>query len=274
MKKITYFLLMAFLTGQCVSLKQGADDGDLMEIATWTIDNGKLGKVNIIQPEKAENIIENMEETWKAINDILPKKWMRKYVKALELLTDGKDETLAGVKSMDETNKAWAFALDFADLPKGNFKEDTDFLQTLIHEFGHILTLNDSQVAPSDLKFQVDETRYLTNEGLAKTDSYINQFVQQFWYKNDLLSAWDKIQRTKNPNKKLDRLYDFYLTNKTKFHTAYAAESPEEDIAESWYFFVIQDKPTRHLEKDKKVLFFYQFDQLVAMRKEIRSSIR
>ena len=274
MKKITYFLLMAFLTGQCVSLNQGADDSDLTEIANWTVDNGKLGQANIIQSGKAENTIKNIAKTWEAINDILPKTWMHKYVKTLELLTDGKDETLAGVKSIDETNKTWAFALDPADLPKGDFKEDADFLQTLIHEFGHILTLNDSQVEPSDLKFQADETRYLTNEGLAKMDSYINQFVQQFWYKNDLLLEWDKIQRTKNPNKRLDRLYDFYLTNKTKFHTDYAAESPEEDIAESWYFFVIADKPTGRLEKDKKVLFFYQFDELIAMRNEIRSSIQ
>ncbi|MFK7984220.1 MAG: hypothetical protein AB8G86_29875 [Saprospiraceae bacterium] len=274
MKKITYFLFMAFLTGQCVSLNQGAVDSDLLEIAKWTVDDGKLGTVNVLQSGKAESTIENIAETWKEINDILPKKWMNKYVKTLELLTDGKDETLAGVKPIDETNKGWAFALDFTDLPEGDFKADADFLQTLIHEFGHILTLNNSQVAPSDLKFQADETRYLTNEGLAKMDSYINQFVQQFWYKNDLLSVWDKIQRTRNSNKKLDQLYDFYLANKTKFHTDYAAESPEEDIAESWYFFVIKDKPTGHLVKDKKILFFYQFDELVAMRKEIRASIR
>jgi len=275
MKKITYLLFIAFLSGQCVSLNnESTVDSDLTEIAKWKVDNGKLGQANILQEQQAETTIQNIAKIWAKINGILPKKELNKYVKELELLTDGKEETLAGVKSMDDTNKNWAFALDPADLPKGDFKADEDFLQTLIHEFGHILTLNDTQVAPSDLDFQTSEDRYLTGEGLAKKNSYINQFVQQFWYKNNLLFEWDKIQRTRNLNKKLDRLYDFYLANKTKFYTDYAAESPEEDIAESWYFFVILDKPTGHLEKNKKVLFFYKFEELVALRTEIRAAIR
>jgi len=275
MKKIIYLLVMAFLSGQCVSLNnQGAVDSDLMVIAKWHVNNGQLEEIKMIEQGQAETTIQNIAKIWTKINDILPKKEMNKYVKELELLTDGKDETLAGVKSMDETNKSWAFALDPADLPQGDFKADEDFLQTLIHEFGHIITLNDSQVAPSDLAFQIVEARYLTGEGLAKKNSYINQFVQQFWYKDDLLFEWDKIQRIRNLNKKIDRLYDFYLANKTKFYTNYAAESPEEDMAESWYFFVILDQPKGHLEKEKKVLFFYQFEELVKMRAEIRASIR
>ena len=275
MKKKIYLFFIPLLWIQCLSLKNGKNpDSDLTEIAKWTVNEGKLGTAIILKEAQGKNTIKNIEETWKKINTILPKAYMTKYVKELELFTDGIAETLAGVKPMDESNTSWVYGIDPADLPEGNWRDEEDFLHTLIHEFGHILTLNNTQVEPSELKFQADEARYLTNEGLAKIDSYVNQFVQQFWYRENLLFEWDKIQKTRNLDKKLDRLYDFYLAHKTKFHTDYAAESPEEDIAESWYYFAVLDQPKGTLIKDQKLLFFYEFPELVLLRTEIRSAIR
>lgn len=275
MKKNIYLFFLPFLLIQCLSLKNGADlDSDLTEIAKWTVNEGKLETATILEAEQAENTIKNIRETWTKINTILPKEYMTKYVKELELFTDGVEATLAGVKPIDDSNESWTYGIDPADLPVGNWKEKEDFLHTLIHEFGHILTLNNTQVEPSELEFQADETRYLTNEGLAKKDSYVNQFIKQFWYEEELLFEWDKIQETRNLDKKLDRLYDFYLAHKTKFHTDYAAESPEEDIAESWYYFVVLDKPTGQLIKDQKLLFFYGFPELILLRNEIRSAMK
>ncbi len=274
MKKKSYLLFIPFLLIQCLSLKNGKNpNSDLTEIAKWSIVDGNLGTAIILKEAQGKNTIKNIEATWTKINTILPKTYMTKYVKELELFTDGIDETLAGVKPMDESNTSWVYGIDPADLPEGNWRDKEDFLHTLIHEFGHILTLNNTQVEPSELAFQADETRYLTNEGLAKMDSYVNQFVQEFWYRENLLFEWDKIQKTRNLDKKLDRLYDFYLAHKTKFYTDYAAESPEEDIAESWYYFVVLDKPKGDLIKDQKLLFFYRFPALVLLRTEIRSAI-
>lgn len=275
MKKKIHLLFIPLFLIQCLSLKNGENaDSDLTEIAKWPIKEGKLETATILQETQAKNAIKNIEEIWTKINTILPKEYMTKYVKELELFTDGVEATLAGVKPMDESNESWSYGIDPADLPEGNWQDKEGFLHTLIHEFGHILTLNNTQVEPSDLDFQEDEARYLTNEGLAKTDSYVNQFVQQFWYQEALLFEWDKIQKTRNLDKKLDRLYDFYTAHKTKFYTDYAAESPEEDIAESWYYFVILDQPKGRLIKDKKLLFFYGFPELILLRTEIRSAIR
>lgn len=273
MKKSYYLLFLALLSFQCGVVSQRTMDNDLTEIAKWKINDGKLGKRTILREKLAPNTINDIPKIWTKINAILPAAYLKKYVKEFELITDGKEATLAGVKPIDESNKYWTLGVDPIDIPVDNWQEKRDFLHTLIHEFGHILTLNNTQVESSDLQFQKDKTRYLTNEGLAKNDSYINQFVQQFWYKDDLILEWDKIDRTRNQNKKLDRLYNFYLINRTKFYTDYAAESPEEDIAESWYYFVIKVRPNGQLIKDQKLLFFYNFPELIQLRNEIRSSL-
>ena len=47
--------------------------------------------------------------------------------------------------------------------------------------------------------------------------------------------------------KQLNRLIDFYLDHEPEFLSDSATESPEEDIAESWTFFVLSEKPYQEL---------------------------
>jgi len=276
-QKITLYGLLLFTFSSCLTpnyYDNMEEDGDLTKIAKWKIENGELKEVIILKQHLAKESVDSIAQIWSNIKSILPKEPLKKYVKEFVLLTDGPSETLAGVAPLDKTNKYWDFAVDPEDLPKGDFKKEVDFLHTLIHEFGHIITLNHTQIDPSDLEYQTDEKRYLTSEGLAKKKSYINLFVQTFWYPNDRLLEWDKIDRMPNESRRLRKLFSFYQKYEEDFLTDYAAESPEEDLAESWYFFVIQDKPTANLNKNKKILFFYQFEELLLLRKEIRSATR
>lgn len=276
-QKIIFCGLLLFTFSNCLTpnfYEERVEDGDLTKIAKWKIENGDLKEATILKQHLAKESVDSIAQIWAKIKAILPEEPLKKYVKEFVLLTDGPSETLAGVAPMDKTNKYWDFAVDPADLPKGDYKKEVDFLHTLIHEFGHIITLNHTQIDPSDLEYQTDEKRYLTSEGLAKKKSYINLFVQAFWYPEDRLLEWDKIDRMPNENKRLRKLYSFYQKYEEDFHTDYAAESPEEDLAESWYFFIIQDKPTIKIKKNKKVLFFYQFDELIVLRNQIRSAIR
>jgi len=262
---------MAILFSNCLTLNgQLEDDSDLETKGKWTVDGSKLKEI-IKQPVENNSLyVQNMETYWKQIYEVLPKEIMDKYVKELELITDGKENTLAGVKATDESNSSWNFGIDPADLPKGKITENPDFMHTLIHEFGHIVTLNNTQIEPSAADYQIGDDRYLTMEGLAFKKSYINQFVQKFWYKDNRIDTWDEIQNIRNESHRLDHITTFYLNNKSAFFTEYAAESPEEDIAESWTFFILKEKPKNdHTELNKKILFFYQYEELVQMRSEI-----
>jgi hypothetical protein len=59
--------------------------------------------------------------------------------------------------------------------------------------------------------------------------------------------------------------------------TEYAASNPDEDFAESFTVFVLKEKPTKptvnFIHKDQKILFFYDFPELVEMRDFIRSNL-
>jgi hypothetical protein len=59
--------------------------------------------------------------------------------------------------------------------------------------------------------------------------------------------------------------------------TEYAASNPSEDLAESFTAFVLQEKPTKStvgfIHSDQKILFFYDFPELVEIRDFIRSNL-
>lgn len=58
-----------------------------------------------------------------------------------------------------------------------------------------------------------------------------------------------------------------------EFVSDYAATNIEEDIAESFRIFVCGEKPTTLSVADKKVLFFYDYPELVKIRNEYRNNL-
>ncbi len=238
------------------------------EIGVWEIKDGIL-----ITNQATNNKI--AQQYWKIVTNTLPNDLLHNYVSSFRLFTDGIEEDLGGINPMNDLNSKWQVDLDIADMDIHS-KDSTHILSythTLIHEFGHLLTLNATQVTPTEDEYQEDKKGYLTMEGYAKKKSYLGQFVQQFWPPR-LLYQWDRIDKKWNQRKRLRLLYRFYLKRQDSFVTDYAAESPEEDIAEAWTFFVLANKPIPNSIKEKKVLFFYQFPELVAQRKFIRSKLK
>jgi len=236
-------------------------------VSTWSISAGKLAPNNLPTDELGRRY-------WDKMTKVLPKALLARYITSFRLYTDGPSEDLGGMSPLDDTNTVWEVDLDTADFNLHNTDSVfiLDYTHTLIHEFGHLLTLNVEQVEPTEDKRQKDEKGYLTSEGYARKTSYLGQYVKQFW-PEDFLNKWDKIDGIRKDSKRLDGFYDFYLNHENRFTTDYAAESPEEDIAESWTFFVLTDKPEASEIKRQKVLFFYQFPELVKLRDHIRSNV-
>lgn len=261
-----YIILLSLIISQCH--QRNADD----IVVTISITKMQLEESMVSNEKQYTDLSINQKEIneiWKSIIQLLPHKYIERYVTTLNVISDGPEEILAGVLALDESNQKWSFEVDIEDYR--TYKNDEDYRHTLIHEFGHILTLNDTQVEPSDMKFQEGD-RYLTNEGLAKPKSYIQSYTDQFW-KGSLLDRWDRIQRIKNEYKKYNAILSLYESNKSHFWTDYAAESPEEDIAESWYYFIINDSPKGDSVKNKKLIFFSHYEELNLMREEIRKKI-
>ncbi len=192
--------------------------------------------------------------------------------------TDGKGGMLASVEAFSGQSQAWALVVDPADAGRPR-----DLTFTLLHEFGHLLTLNSTQVQPDQAVLQNPNDlgvynreaascpRYFASVGCSLPNSYINQFFDEFWTK--IYAQWSLVNAAKDQSNYLYLLARFYRGHASQFVTVYASTSPEEDMAETWAAFVLNPKPADDTIAHRKVLFFYGFPELVSLRNRIISNI-
>jgi len=194
------------------------------------------------------------------------------------IMTDGQNNLLAAVAQTSYDPKLWVLEVDIADIA-----DRANLTYTLIHEFGHLLTLNADQVPPSVPVFNNPDdnnifskevaacTNYFPGEGCSQSDSYINSFYNQFWV--NIYDEWQQINQIKDEDKYYKELDDFYITHRDQFVTDYAVTNPEEDLAESWSFFILSPMPAGNTIAEQKTLFFYAFPELVQLRNEILTNL-
>jgi len=159
----------------------------------------------------------------------------------------------------------------------------------MIHENAHMLgwsstqsdsDFDDYQVFENPLtearkilqeKKSACEPNYFThNSGCMNDNSYENLFFQKFWAHIYSDHKWfydfdDLVLPSDNL---------FYKKYKEQFlKGSYSARNPDEDFAESFTAFVLWEKPIKSTVIDQKILFFYDFPELVEMRDFIRSNL-
>ncbi|MBI9046010.1 MAG: hypothetical protein JEZ06_16075 [Anaerolineaceae bacterium] len=222
---------------------------------------------NLISPElstdvpqeltKYQNETEMHQKAWSYFTILIPmqnRSWITHYV----IFTDGKEETMAWVEPENENLQTWQLGLDIVDA-----ENPTELTYTLIHEFGHLLTLNPTQIDPDANACSF----YQVQEGCSHENSYLNDFYAAFW--TSIYDEWDDIQYEEDDEVFYERLDAFYYKYEDQFVTDYAATNPEEDIAEAWTHFVLKEKPDGNTIAEEKVLFFYNYPELISLRGEI-----
>lgn len=217
------------------------------------------------------------EEIWSLFKRLIPAE-EREIVSGFGIFTDGKYNYLAAVNQAEKNPYKWELNVDLADST-----QKTVLTFTLLHEFGHLLTLNRDQVEVSvpiyhnpydDNVYQqeVDACmQYFPGEGCSNPDSYLNQFFERFWM--DLYGEWQVIDEEQDDDTRYDLIDDFYNTYQDQFLTDYAPTSPSEDIAESWTFFILAPKPELTSIANEKILFFYEYPELLELRSQILDRI-
>jgi hypothetical protein len=214
---------------------------------------------------------------WNYYASIIPAE-ARALVSEFSLFTDGRGNHLGAVSPAFPDTETWSLYVDIRDA-----ESYQDLTYTLIHEQGHLLTLNAKQVPPSRAMFESpdDEAiyrqeveacpQYFTGEGCSNPDSYINQFFERFW--PYLYEEWLQIDMEEDEDVRHTLLEDFYKTYQDQFLTDYASTSPAEDIAESWTYFVLSPKPELDSIAHEKILFFYEYPGLIELRTQILKQI-
>ncbi|MCT4620019.1 MAG: hypothetical protein N4A62_11595 [Marinisporobacter sp.] len=241
-------------------------------IALYDVKNGNINYKPINNhtiKELSKEDIQKHQDIWERSKKLIPASYLGRIV-SFEMNTDGKENVLAHVNSPDESNKIWRLAVDIKDVFGKNGKFTKEFDQTLIHEFGHILTLNDSQMMKERNE---NSATYTTDEGTTKTQAYLNQFYNKFW--KGIHKEWEKANQAEvDEYGENQAILDFYEKYKDQFVSDYAATNPEEDIAESFRVFITEKKPKGKTVEQQKILFFYQFKELVKMREEMRLNLK
>lgn len=217
------------------------------------------------------------EDIWGLFTRLIPLE-QRDFLSAFSIVTDGNGNILAAVGQSSNNPEEWVLEVDILD--SGN---EYVLTFTLLHEFAHLLTLNSTQVPPSidifdnpnnDTIYQTELAacpQYFPGEGCSNVDSYINQFFDRFWL--DLYDEWQKIDSEPDEDTYYDLLDDFYNTYEDQFISDYAPTSPAEDIAESFAYFVLSPKPEPTSIVSEKMLFFYEYPELVQLRGQILNQL-
>lgn len=187
----------------------------------------------------------------------------RHYLKYLVVNTDGLGNILAYVSQEDESLTKWRMVVDLKDAfdDKGAYLKTYD--ETLVHEYGHLLTLNSGQMQATS------KGTYENEEGILSETSYLNRFYNKFWtaIKDDHAASVDADDTSG------DQAYAFYEKYEDQFVSDYAATNPEEDIAETFRVFVFGQADQGQAIKDKKVAWFYDQEDLVKLRANIRENL-
>lgn len=216
-------------------------------------------------------------EIWETFTALIPQD-ERSLLAEYSIVTDGEGNILAAVTQTFFDPALWALEVDIRDSD-----DKFNLTYTFIHEYAHLLTLGPGQVTPSVAVFNNPDDDdiyfneasacpdYFPGEGCSQPDSYINAFFEQFWA--DIHADWQDINLIEEDDAYYEALDDFYFAHEDRFVTDYAATNPEEDIAEAFTFFVLSPHPDSDTIKGKKILFFYQYPELVQLRAEILTRV-
>ena len=217
---------------------------------------------------------------WNLFADLIPRQ-DRTMVSQFMVFTDGPSNILAAVEQTQDDPSKWIVEVDEADLQDKNA-----LVFTLVHEYAHLLTLNADQVPPDlDVFNNPDNIKlynkkaaacptYFPGEGCSYQASYINVFYNRFWKSID--KEWQKIDNlsdAQDQNPYYDKLYAFYQKYQDQFVDDYAVTNPSEDMAETFAYFVLAPKPNGQSIRDQKILFFYEYPELVQLRSQILSNV-
>ncbi len=210
------------------------------------------------------------EALWSVVTDLVPQA-ARAEIRRLVVSTDGPDGVSGAVAPISDDLRQWELELDPADADPEQLPE------IIVHELGHLLTLNVEQVEPElvedEARFEAAEARcrprFFTGEGCSRPGSYLDAFVSEFW--SDLLPELREIEAIEDDDQYYEHLDAFYEEHRDRVVNDYAATNPGEDIAESWAVWVLGGAAPEGEVAAAKVGFFERYPELVELRDEIRS---
>ncbi|WP_407481974.1 hypothetical protein [Elizabethkingia meningoseptica] len=221
--------------------------------------------------EKEQKAIEEHRKRFKLFTDIIPAEY-RKEITQFTVFYPEEGSNVYAYMGDRKENSLSQFSLGLAyDIDKGktqipSFSAPDNKLNTLgydmatyamIHEFGHYITKNKTQLY---LSYVPESDNYVSNY---KESSFIKQMVNISWKKIPL-----ELATSMNPSKIFNAFPE-------EFVSVYACSSMDEDGAETFtHFVLLNDKPEDVDGKSKKILLFYKDPEMRKIRSGIRQNLQ
>lgn len=261
--------------GNSIYEEQGAN----FNLVIYKVNRDEIGEPTVLYvPSEYRKYQEDTAahlRIWKFYIAMIPAE-LRKWVKEFVIFTDGPNGgTSAWVQPSPTYPGYWQVGFDLLDSDYPAYLADT-----LVHETGHLLTLNTSQIPDETNKYYYYDDRhekfmncdqYAGDGGCSLPNSYINLFYQRFWkyvYK-DWWKTDQDAQDTQTFEEYLNMMEHFYDRHSDQFLNSYAASNIKEDMAESFAYFALHPKPAGKTVYEQKVNFYYKFPELVEYRQQM-----
>jgi len=246
----------------------GQQAGSQSSITLYKVTNGNISKIRDYRVT-GENLnyqrdIAKHNEIWDLVTKIAPLNQLEKVSEFM--IYNGHAAGSSGfvLKRSADLSK-WQLGIAIDKAYEGGFNLNGELAYTIIHEYGHILTLNHTQ-----LDAAVSErscTTYYPTEGCSYEHSYINEMYSLYW--KDIENEHRAAQ-----NSQSDQMA-FYARHTDRFVTNFASTNPVEDIAEVFSVFITaRDKPSGNTIADKKVLLMYESSELINFREHTRQNVQ
>lgn len=203
--------------------------------------NGQL-----INSNGSKTIFATHKELFDLFTLIVGKSEVDKYVDEWRIFNNADSDLGAYVELMSATDagpRNWVVGVNTA----GYDSESLDsFVNLFIHEYGHIVLY--------DLK------------------TFERSYKAKFWTVADEVNS-RKIKSAQTDNE-IVMAEKYFETNQNRFVNDYAVNSYEEDLAETFVYFVREDMPNNNTVRDQKIRTFYQEPSLVKIRTQIRENLK
>lgn len=232
------------------------------------------GKLSSVDNDILSSDADQTEKIRQMLRALLPQEYFDK-VSNITMESDGEYGLLAYVYPVEGSGgKFWGVGYDAVDAftTESKLKNPEELLKTIVHEFAHILSLNDKQVThrtESEAETSCPTNEILIDQGCIKEGAYINEFSTLFWTK-ELQEEASKASEDGTYDEFSTKLYE---SAPESFVSEYAATSMVEDFAESFTDFIMKNERHDQLISDQKVEYFYKFPELLALRKRMRGGL-
>ncbi|WP_100810337.1 NADH:ubiquinone oxidoreductase subunit 4 (chain M) [Microbacterium sp. BR1] len=240
----TLFAAMLLISGCATSSHIQAEDDDLGAVDVYDI-----GADATLSPAPSGPA----DEIWTMFVGVVTEPVAADTFNSYRVGDSADSDTMAYVSRDLDDPTEWMLVANAA------YADDADtLLQTLIHEYAHVLSLNVAQVPePSG-----DCDTLELSEGCALPTSFIYAFQTDFWD-----AYGDEAPGPDNDDAEVADA--FYAAHEEDFVSDYAATNVTEDFAESFAAFVLEAEPDSDSPLAQKLDFFWAVPEFVQIRAHI-----